>query len=170
MRNQIEDKIVYSIVNKQPKRADHYWFVNIETDDSPDTLEYDVDIIEEQTIYYVTMRLGFREQPKVSVYLRQIVEDLVASGSLDLLSSYPSLRSRGIAGDFRFIILHRIFSPSSNCSRKSTVMMRLYEFLRCIGVSDQSALGLDTSVVTFETVPLIINTENGRRIVRVSDF
>ena len=49
-------------------------------------------------------------------------------------------------------------------------MMRLYEFLRCIGVSDQSALGLDTSVVTFETVPLIINTENGRRIVRVSDF
>ncbi len=170
VRNQIEDKIVYSIVNKQPKRADHYWFVNIETDDSPDTLEYDVDIIEEQTIYYVTMRLGFREQPKVSVYLRQIVEDLVASGSLDLLSSYPSLRSRGIAGDFRFIILHRIFSPSSNCSRKSTVMMRLYEFLRCIGVSDQSALGLDTSVVTFETVPLIINTENGRRIVRVSDF
>lgn len=164
-KDKIEDKLVYSIVNKQPKRADHYWFIHIETDDSPETLEYEVDIIEEQAIYYVTMRLGFRVEPKVSVYLRQIVEDLVASGRLDLRSTYPSLRSRDIAGDFRFIILHRIFSPSSNCRRGEATMMRLHELLRRTGVSDQAAFGLDTSVVMLETVPLIINTEAGRRIV-----
>lgn len=165
LTGRIEDKIIYSIVNKQPKRADHYWFVHIVTDDRPDTLEYDVDIIEEETIYNVTMRLGFRIEPKVSVYLRQIVEDLSRSGHLDLTSSYPSLRARGIAGDFRFIILHRIFSPSSNCPRSASAMMRLYEILRRTGVSEQSALGLDTSLVTIETVPLIINTFVGRRIM-----
>lgn len=165
LTGRIEDKIIYSIVNKQPKRADHYWFVHIVTDDRPDTLRYDVDIIEEETIYNVTMRLGFRIEPKVSVYLRQIVEDLSRSGHLDLTSSYPSLRARGIAGDFRFIILHRIFSPSSNCPRSASAMMRLYEILRRTGVSEQSALGLDTSLVTIETVPLIINTCVGRRIM-----
>ncbi len=37
------------------------------------------------------MRIGFRVAPRVSVYLRQVVEDLVAAGEVDLTSSYPSL-------------------------------------------------------------------------------
>ena len=133
--------------------------------DTPDTLEYSVDIVAPQTIYFITMRLGFRIEPKISVYLRHIVEDLVADGNLDLVSSYPSLRKRGIPGDFRFIILHRLFSPSSNCKRGASILMRLHEVLRGIGVSYRTSYGLDTSIVTAETVPLIINTSSSRRIV-----
>ena len=162
----IESKLIYSIVNKRPKRADHYWFIHLEHVDCPDTLEYSVDIAVPETIYHVTMRLGFRVEPKISVYLRQIVEDLVASGDLDLTSSYPSLRREGIPGDFRFIIIHRLFSPTSNCGRGATAMMWLHQMLRHIGISDRQAMGLDTSVVTNETVPLIINTTPGRRICR----
>ena len=162
----IESKLIYSIVNKRPKRADHYWFIHLEHVDCPDTLEYSVDIAVPETIYHVTMRLGFRVEPKISVYLRQIVEDLVASGDLDLTSSYPSLRREGIPGDFRFIIIHRLFSPTSNCSRGAAMMMWLHQMLRHIGISDRQAMGLDTSVVTNETVPLIINTAPGRRICR----
>lgn len=160
----IESKLIYSIVNKQPKRADHYWFIHIDHVDDPDTLEYDVDIIQPRTIFFVTMRFGFRVEPKLSVCLRQVVEDLVAAGKLDLTSTYPSLRSQGVPGDFRFIILHRIFSPSSNCPARASALMRLHDTLRKIGVSDRLALGLDTSVVTEETVPLIIDTTAGRRI------
>lgn len=165
----IESKIIYSIVNKRPKRADHYWFIHLEYVDNPDMLEYSADIAVPNTIYDITMRFGFRVEPKVSVYLRQIVEDLVASGELDLTSSYPSLRREGIPGDFRFIIIHRIFSPTSNCRRRDAIMMRLHQWLRHIGISDQCAMGLDTSVVTCETVPLIINTTPGRRIVRTNN-
>ena len=161
----IESKLLYSIVNKQPKRADHYWFIHIDNVDTPDTLEYSVDIVAPQTIYFITMHLGFRIEPKISVYLRHIVEDLVADGNLDLVSSYPSLRKRGIPGDFRFIILHRLFSPSSNCKRGASILMRLHEVLRGIGVSYRTSYGLDTSIVTAETVPLIINTSSSRRIV-----
>ena len=164
-KNLIESKLVYSIVNKQPKRADHYWFIHIENADTPDTLEYSVDIVAPQTIFFITMRLGFRIEPKISVYLRQIVEDLVERGDLDLVSSYPSLCKRGIPGDFSFIILHRLFSPSSNCRRGESMLMRLHEALRYLGVSYRTAYGLDTSIVTAETVPLIINTASGRRIV-----
>lgn len=161
----IESKLIYSIVNKQPKRADHYWFIHIDNVDAPETLEYSVDIVKPHAIYFVTLYLGFRIEPKISVYLRQIVEDLVASGDLDLTSSYPSLHKRGIPGDFRFIILHRLFSPSSNCTQGESMLMRLHEALRRIGVSYSTSLGLDTSIVTLETVPLIINTSPGRRIV-----
>ncbi len=160
----LESKLVYSIVNKQPKRADHYWFVHIDYADAPDTLEYSVEIPVPETIYLVNMRIGFRVEPKVSVYLRHIVEDLVAAGRLDLRSGYPSLRKEGIAGDFRFIILHRIFSPTSSCTGRASALMRLHDILRHLGISDRMALRLDTSVVTMETVPLIINTEPGRRI------
>lgn len=163
----VESKIVYSIVNKQPKRADHYWFLRIENVDAPDTLEYTVDIEVPHTIYKVCMRFGYRVEPKVSVYFRQIVEDLVAAKDLDLTSSYPSLRSRGVAGDFRFIILHRIFSANSMCGRYDAFLMKCYERIRWMGLSDRVALGLDTSIVTTETVPLIINVDVPRRIVRV---
>ena len=89
---------MYSIVNKLPKRADHYWFIHIENVDAPDTLEYSVSIPEPGALYFITMRLGFRVEPKVTAYLRQVVEDLVEEGRLDLRSTYPSLRGRGIAG------------------------------------------------------------------------
>ncbi|MDE7146642.1 MAG: potassium transporter Kup, partial [Duncaniella sp.] len=163
----IESKLIYSIINKQPKRADHYWIIHIENVDAPETLEYSVKVIVPQTVYFVTLRLGFRVDPKVSVYLRQIVEDLVDEGSLDLVSGYPSLRRRAIAGNFRFIIIHRIFSPSSSCRKGAAFLMRLHEWLRRLGISDQTAMGLDTSVVTLETVPLIINNTPLRRIARV---
>lgn len=160
----IESKIVYSIINKQPKRADHYFIIRFISDDAPDTLEYDVNIVVPDTIYIVTMHFGFRINPLVSVYLRQVVEDLVADNKLDLTSTYPSLKAKNIPGDFRFIIIHRTFSMSSTCHRKVAMLMQLHDMLRHLGITNQSALSLDTSVVTLETVPLIINTTTPRRI------
>src|ERR1700746_2415562 len=42
---EIEHKIIYSILNRKPKRADIYWFVHIDTLDDPYTTEYRVDHI-----------------------------------------------------------------------------------------------------------------------------
>lgn len=166
--DEVECKLLYSIINKQPKRADHYWIIRLDVVDEPDTLEYDVMTLIPSTMYSVDLRLGFRVRPRVSVYLRQIVEDMVAEGELDITSSYPSLKSHGIAGDFRFIIIHRIFSAASCCTAMSGLVMSLHDKLRNIAISDEDALGLDTSNVTIENVPLIINNMYGRRIERRS--
>ena len=111
--------------------------------------------------------MGYRVEPQVSLYLRQIVEDLVAEGKLDLRSGYPSLHKRGIAGDFRFIVLRRIFSPGSSCKKSQKRLMHLHDIISRLGITDQSALGLDTSSVVTETAPLIINSTPARRIVRI---
>ena len=165
----VDDKLLYSIINKQPKRADHYWLINLEFADTPDTLEYSCETLVSDTLYRVTMRIGFRIEPRVSLYLRQVVEDLVASRKVDLRSTYPSLRKNGIPGDFRFIIIHRVYYPESSDNRQQNLLMTIYALIGKIGIDEPKALGLDTSMVVVERVPLIINQRNRsiRRIMQI---
>ena len=167
----VDDKLLYSIINKQPKRADHYWLINMEFVDTPDTLEYDCETLIPNTMYNVTMHIGFRIEPRVSLYLRQVVEDLVASKKVDLTSAYPSLRKNGIPGDFRFIIIHRVYYPENSVNRQQNLLMNLYSLISKIGIDDPKALGLDTSMVVVERVPLIINhrINNIRRITKIAE-
>lgn len=167
----VDDKLLYSIINKQPKRADHYWLINMEFVDTPDTLEYDCETLIPNTLYNVTMHIGFRIEPRVSLYLRQVVEDLVASKKVDLTSAYPSLCKNGIPGDFRFIIIHRVYYPENSVNRQQNLLMNLYSLISKIGIDDPKALGLDTSMVVVERVPLIINhrINNTRRITKIAE-
>ena len=167
----VDDKLLYSIINKQPKRADHYWLINMEFVDTPDTLEYDCETLIPNTLYNVTMHIGFRIEPRVSLYLRQVVEDLVASKKVDLTSAYPSLHKNGIPGDFRFIIIHRVYYPENSVNRQQNLLMNLYSLISKIGIDDPKALGLDTSMVVVERVPLIINhrINNIRRITKIAE-
>lgn len=165
----VDDKLIYSIVNKQPKRADHYWMIHIEYTDAPNTLEYTFKPLVRDTLFCVNMRIGFRIEPRVSLYLRQVVEDLVAAGRLNLTSSYPSLRKHGVPGDFKFILIHRIYYPEDSRHYRQNLLMNLYALIKRLGTDDAKALGLDTSVVTIERVPLIINRQRqSRRIKPVS--
>lgn len=165
----VDDKLVYSIINKQPKRADHYWLINMDFVDTPDTLEYDCEVLIPNTLYNITMHIGFRIEPRVSLYLRQVVEDLVANKKVDLTSNYPSLRKNGISGDFRFIIIHRVYYPENSVNRQQNLLMNFYALISKIGIDEPKALGLDTSMVMVERVPLIIDhrMDNIRRIVTV---
>ena len=117
------------------------------------------------------MNIGFRIEPRVSLYLRQVVEDLVADGKVDLTSTYPSLRKNGISGDFRFIIIHRVYYPESSDNRQQNLLMTFYALISKIGIDEPKALGLDTSMVVVERVPLIINQRNRsiRRITQIAE-
>ena len=156
----VDDKLLYSIINKQPKRADHYWLINMDFVDTPDTLEYRCETLVPDTLYSITMHIGFRIEPWVSLYLRQVVEALVDDKKVDLTSSYTSLRKNGIFGDFRFIIIHRVYYPESSDNRQQNLLMSIYALICKIGIDEPKALGLDTSMVTVERVPLIINQRN----------
>ena len=167
--DEVESKLIYSIAKKRPKRADHYWIVRVEFTDAPDTLEYEPTVLIPGTLISLNFRIGFRINPQVSVYLRQAIEDLVAKREVDIASSYPSLRHHGISGDFSFIIIHRIFSPSSQCDPGERRLMNFHSILRHMEMSSQSAFGLDTSDVTVENVPLIINKHPTRRITPITN-
>ncbi len=115
---QVESKLLYSIINKQPKRADHYWIVRIDHVDEPDTLEYSSKTIVRDALFLINLRIGFKVRPQVSVYLRQIVEDLVADNQLNLTSTYPSMMRHSIPGI-------SVLSSSNVCFRnRATASLR----------------------------------------------
>lgn len=165
----VESKIMYSLINKMPKRARRYWILRLDFTDEPDTLEYTVDERFGGLLWCIGLRIGFRVQPRVTVYLRQVVEDLVTARRINLVSAYPSLREHHIPGDFRFCLIHRIFSPSSSCRKGERWVMTMYERLRRMGLAGDKALGLDTSNLNVEKVPLIIDTRIPNRIVPAGD-
>ncbi len=168
LKSDIEGKIMFSIINKQPKRADHYWILHIDHLDTPTTFEYTFEQLIPGTLFRVNIRLGFRVQPLINLYFRQIVEDLVRSKEFDITSNYPSLFKNHIPGDFRFILIHRIYNYDHSFKWKEKVTMNIYNLIKHLGISDIKSFGLDTSNVTIETVPLVVKAEQKSKIKRVS--
>lgn len=166
-KQDIEGKIIYSIINKQPKRADNYWILHVDHVDDPTTLEYKFDKLIPDTLYRIDLKIGFQVQPLINVYFRQIVDELVENGEFNLTSNYPSLKKHGIPGDFRFIIIHRVYSQNQGFKGKERLIMNFYNQIRRIGVSESKAYGLDTSNVLVETVPLIVKTDSKLKIKRI---
>lgn len=162
----IENKIVYSIINKQPKRADYYWILHIDLMDDPNTFEYTFDQLVPNVLFRVNLRIGFKIQPMINLYFRQIVDELVANKEFDLRSNYPSLRKHDITADFKFILIHRIFSLNQITNFSEKLSLSIYNVVKNIGISDLKAYNLETSNVLVESVPLIVDTSCKLKIKR----
>jgi len=167
IETEIEEKIMYSIINKQPKRADNYWILHVDHVDDPTTLEYTFDKLIPDTLYRITIKLGFQVQPLINLYFRQIIDELVANKEFNLVSNYPSLKKNNIPGDFRFIIIHRVYDQNQGFKSFERITMNLYSIIKKIGITETKTYGLDTSNVLVESVPLMINREVKRKIKRI---
>jgi KUP system potassium uptake protein len=165
---EIESKIIYSIINKQPKRADVYWFLHVDITDEPSTFEYKVHHYNHGSIIKIDFRLGFKVDPRVHLYFKQVLEDLKQSNEVDLLSRYESLRNNHITGDFQYIVIDRIASYDYDFSAHQKFIMNMYDFIKHIAIPESRALGLDTSNCITEKVPLLLDQQSKWKIERVA--
>jgi KUP system potassium uptake protein len=154
---EIEHKIIYSILNKKPKRADIYWFVHVDTLDDPYTAEYSVDHIIPNDIIRVEFRLGFRVEPKINLMFRKVVEDLVNHREVNITSRYESLERNNVVGDFQFIVMEKYLSQDNELPFLERVVMKIYFWLKELSLSEERGFGLDPSNVTIEKFPLIVS-------------
>ncbi|KLD57170.1 hypothetical protein WP50_35770 [Lactiplantibacillus plantarum] len=115
--DQVERKVLYSILDKWPKRADVYWFVNVTITDEPYTAEYTVDTLATDYLVTVKLYLGFRVRQDINRYLRTIVRDLMATGRLAAQKQTYSVTSGRDVGDFRFVIIEEKLENGSRLSR-----------------------------------------------------
>ena len=86
---------------------------------------------------------------------RNVVEELVKNGEINILSQYPSLRKHEIIGDFRFVVLEKVLSRSNSLSLYEKFLMGYYAILKKLSLSEERGFGLDLSFVTVEKVPLM---------------
>jgi KUP system potassium uptake protein len=166
---EIEHKIIYSILNRKPKRADIYWFVHVDTLDEPYTMEYKVDHIIPNDIIRVEFRLGFRVEPRINLMFRKVVEDLVANREVNITSRYESLERSNIVGDFSFIVMEKYLSQDNDLPILERLIMKLYFWLKEISLSEERGFGLDASTVTIEKFPLIVAPVSNLKLRRIED-
>jgi len=164
---QIEQKIIYSILSRKPKRADVYWFVHIDRTDEPYTLDYSVEQLEKGKIIRVDFRIGFRIQPKINVLYRKVVEDMISRGELDITSNYESLRSYGLPADFQFVIIDKFLSYNNSFNQAEKFILNAYFNLKRMEMSEAKAFGLDTSETKVEKIPLVVNPLTNLTVKRV---
>lgn len=166
-REEVEAKVIYSILQKQPKRADMYWFVHVDVMDEPYTMEYQVTPLLKGNIIRIDFRLGFRVEPRINLMFRRVVEDMVRNFEVDITSRYESLGRKNLIGDFRFVVMEKYLSYENELPFYEKITLDTYFLLKRLSLSEERAFGLDTSSVTIEKVPLIVNPVGELNLKRI---
>jgi KUP system potassium uptake protein len=164
---EIEHKVIYSLLDKKPKRADIYWLIHVDTLDDPYTAEYVVTHIIPNDIIRVEFRLGFRVQPRINLMFRKVVEDLVANREVSVTSRYDSLAKNNIVGDFQVIVMEKYLSDDNELPFWERIVMRFYFLLKEISLSEEKGFGLDSSNVIIEKFPLVVSPIRYPRMKRI---
>ncbi len=165
--NEIEHKIIYSILNKKPKRADIYWFVHVDVLDDPYTAEYSVDHIIPNDIIRIEFRLGFKVEQRINLMFRKVVADLVANKEVNITSRYESLERNNVTGDFQFIVMEKYLSQDNELPFLEKIMMKIHFFIKEISLSEERGFGLDPSNVIVEKFPLIVAPVTSLKLKRI---
>lgn len=166
---EIEHKIIYSILNRKPKRADIFWFIHVDTVDEPYTMEYTVSHIIPNDIIRVEYRLGFRVQPRIDYMFRKVVEELVRNKEVNITSRYTSLEKANVVGDFQFIVMEKYLSQDNELPFFERLIMKFHFWLKEISLSEERGFGLDPANVVVEKFPLIVAPVTNLRLKRIDD-
>lgn len=168
--NKIENKIAFSIFNKQPKRAKYYWFINVNVTDEPYTTNYRVKTIIPNETFSIQFNLGFRVDQRINVFLRQIIKELVSSGELKSTAKEYMINNSETCsvGDFKFVLLEEILSNESEISAWDSFIISSKLAIKKLTVSPAKWFGIDTSNVEIEKVPVVIGNRETLKLTRIS--
>lgn len=166
-KDQVESKVIYSIFHKQPKRADRYWFIHVDRVNDPNRFEYHVTQIIPGILIRVDFHMGFKIEPKVNLYFREVLEDLEATGEISLESGYNSLKKFNVRGDFKFILIVRIIPRDYKLSNWENFVLALYRLAGMLSITDIKSFQLDSTNTTVEQVPILIDQPAHMRIRRM---
>ncbi|OWP83549.1 potassium transporter Kup [Flavobacterium davisii] len=165
--DEIEEKVMYSILQKRPKRADIYWFIHVNVTNEPYKKEYRVTEIIKDDLYRIDFNLGFREPTKINLMFKEVIKDMVEKGEVDITSRYESLHKNKILGDFKFILSEKYLSNDSFLDFAEKIIMNTYFFLKKFSLSEESAFGLDISSVKIEKFPMVLHAPEKIKLDRI---
>ncbi|MEQ8424497.1 MAG: KUP/HAK/KT family potassium transporter, partial [Cyclobacteriaceae bacterium] len=165
-KRSIDSNIVYSIFKKRPKRADVYWFIHVDTVDSPYTSKYSVDTVIPKKCFFIRIKLGFKSDHRVNILFNRILHDMAENAEIGLVSHYDSLKKHSMPADFKFIILHSLASIDSEISTFDSLIIQGYRFIKKFSLSTEELYGLELANVEVERVPIMVGPPAKVRIKR----
>lgn len=165
-RHEIEEKIIRSILARNPKRADFYWFLHINRTEEPYTLSYNILELVEEKVIKINVDIGFRIQPRTELYFKKIILELIENRELNLHCRQGNSSKYNTDPDFKFVVIEKFLSVENEFSMRDGILLKSYFFLKRFGQSDEKAFGLDKSDVIVEQVPLIYQPASKIELVR----
>jgi KUP system potassium uptake protein len=165
--NQVESKVIYSIFNKQPKRAKTYWLLHVDMVEEPNRFQYEINQIIPGILIRIDFHLGYKVEPKINLYFREVVEDMVKSGEIKLESGFASMKKRGLQGDFKFVLIDRIMLHDFKFSNIDSFIISLHSLVKRLSIPADRAFNLDNTSIIVEKVPIIIDQPVDKRIERI---
>jgi KUP system potassium uptake protein len=166
--DEIEEKVMYSILQKRPKRADLYWFVHVNILSEPYKTEYKVTEIIKDDLFRIDFNLGFREPTKINLMFKEVLKDMVQNGEVDVTSRYESLNKNNILGDFKFVLSEKFLSNDSDLLWHEKVIMNTYFYIKKLSLSEEKAFGLDSSSVKIEQFPMVLHPPEKIHLNRIN--
>ena len=167
--DKLDRDILYSILDKRPKRAKAYYFINISLTDDPNTREFIVNDFGTDFLFKITLRLGFRVNQRINTYLYQIVGDLIKNNQLAPQNhKYSIYKEHSEIGDLRFCLLRKVLAPETDINGFDARCLELKYFIRRICGSPARWYGLENSNIVFEYVPLFSKVKRGQKLTRIT--
>ena len=164
----IDRDILYSIMDKEPKRADAYWFISLNTTERPFQREYEVETFGTDYVYRINLNLGFKVKQSVNVYLRQIVHDLLETGELPHQVRTHSIYGPSKVGSFKFCMLRKRIPYEGDLSSIDSLLLHTKYSIRRIAGNPARWFGLGTANLIIEYVPLFLPAKRKEeKLVRV---
>jgi len=166
-KDQVESKVIYSIFQKQPKRADKYWLIHVDRVNDPNQFDYQVTQIIPDILIRIDFHIGFKVDPKINLYFREVIEDLTGSGEIKLESGYDSLKKHHVPGDFKFILIERKMPRDFKLSNIENFILTLHNLAGRMNITDIVSFQLDATNTVIEQVPILIDQPAHQRIQRM---
>jgi KUP system potassium uptake protein len=139
-----------------PKRANNYWFVHVNVTDEPYGLGYTVDTVVKNDIYFLTFNLGFREDPRIDLYFRQAVREMIDNNEVDVTHRREYDYQKSAIGDFKLVIRESFLSFDNKMPFWKNFIMKSFYNLKYLSVKEQVNFGLDRSNLIIEKYPLVV--------------
>lgn len=155
--DEIEEKVMHSILQKRPKRADIYWFVHVNVMNEPYRRDYRVTELIKDDLFRIDFNLGFREPTKINLMFKEVLREMVKRGEVDITSRYESLNKNNIIGDFKFVLSEKFLSNDSDMRWDEKIILNTYFAIKKLALSEEKAFGLDSSSVKIEKFPMVLH-------------
>ena len=158
--DKLDRDILYSILDKRPKRAKRVLLPQ-----RPGDRRALHPRVHRQRLWHglplqgAAAPWGFKVNQRVNTYLYQVVADLVERGQLAPQNhKYSIYLEPSQVGDFRFCLIRKTLSPRPR-SRASTARIELKYLIRSLCGSPARWYGLENSSLIYEYVPLFSKTQ-----------
>src|ERR1019366_10551685 len=93
-----------------PKRADVYWLLHVNITDDPYTMEYEVQTVFANKVYFLTFNMGFRIAPRIDYYFRTVLAELEKNKEVELAQRHEMNYQENKIGDVKFVLMNSYLS------------------------------------------------------------